>query len=100
MSFETFAEAVVTLKKTDKTMFAMDPRTLGEEIHIVTAPVYGCPYCRTAPTRMAVHEYGVRWPCGCARMLAPLHRSVEERARCKKCCPDEYSNIVPIRRSA
>lgn len=41
---------------------------------------------------MAVHEFGVRWPCGHARSIGDIHRSTEERARCKKCNPIEERN--------
>lgn len=95
----SMAEALMQIAP-NRAHHAMRPRDLGAQINIVKSPWSGCPYCHAAKSTMTVHEFGVRWPCGCARALDPIHRTPEERARCRKCCPVEETNVIPIRRSA
>jgi len=99
MAFEAFIEAIMQ-ERPKRFQHAMRAQDLGEQLIVVEHPWAGCPFCFAEKSTMTVYEFGVKWPCGCARSLPDLHRTPEERARCKRCCPIEESNVVPLRRSA
>lgn len=74
------------------------PKHLGRLLH--GEGMGQCPRHPGTEGATAVHELGVRFPCGCCRRLPPLHRSPEEHGRCRLCNPVEESNVIPMRRSA
>jgi hypothetical protein len=60
----------------------MKPSELGRKLTGTGAGV--CPLCHLGG-RMAVHENGVQFACGCCRMLPPLHVGPASWLACKKC---------------
>lgn len=71
-------------------LLRFDPRQLGR---LLNAKGTGqCPRHPGTEGLMAVHEYGVQFPCGCCRRLPPLHSHERTWAACKLCC----SNVVPL----
>lgn len=73
--------------------FILDPRELGFRISVVDRPFCRCPFC-FADVKMAVHEHGVQWACGCARMLPQLH--LTSGGHCSR-CPTLKHVVVPFR---
>lgn len=89
---ESLSSAVI------ESLMSIGPKHLGR---LLNALGYGqCPRHPGATGNTAVHEHGVRFPCGCCRWLPPLHRRAVDTFDCVKCNPIEESNVIQFRRSA
>jgi hypothetical protein len=72
--------------------YRMAPDEIGE---VLNKQGHGqCPWCATGSGLMVVGEFGVRFQCGHARRLPPLHATQKTTLQCQICTPRTALRLI------
>jgi len=72
--------------------YRMAPDEIGE---VLNKQGHGrCPWCGTGSGSMVVGEFGVRFRCGHARRLPPLHATEKTTLQCRLCSPEVAISVA------